>query len=428
MGRPALALPCPPVKAIRRRTLCSALITAFAPSALAATNSPPSTGSAWIIGQMTILCLGFAGWVALALWLRRRILSHLQDVAVEKSKAIASRRLRRVSMRRVFQLFRIGTRLLIAALILGGAVVWATLMLECLPATRETASAFEHSLFLRLEILLVQGAGVLPDLALVVLIFFATRITHEFLNHYFLSVTTGEVQSAVFDEVTAETTRRLANIGIWVAAIIIAFPYLPGSGSAAFRGVTVLAGLMISLGSANLVAQFTSGLTLIYGRAVRPGDYLETPDGEGTVERMGLFACTLRTSRDELLVLPHSALAKGLKNLSRAAQGVRCATAVTIGYDTPWRRVRELLLAAAAGTPGIRAAPPPEVRQAALEDFAARYELLFTPENPADRIAILGRLHAAIQDQFHAAGVQIMSPHYNSDPATAKVPPGAPPA
>ena len=137
---------------------------------------------------------------------------------------------------------------------------------------------------------------------------------------------------------------------------------------------------------------------------------------------------TLRTCRDELLVLPHSALAKGLKNLSRATQGVRCATTVTIGYDTPWREVRELLLAAAAGTSGIRPVPPPEVRQAALEDFAARYELLFTPELPADRIAILGRLHAAIQDRFHAAGVQIMSPHYHSDPAAAKVPPGAPPA
>jgi small-conductance mechanosensitive channel len=180
---------------------------------------------------------------------------------------------------------------------------------------------------------------------------------------------------------------------------------------------------MLSLGSANFVSQFTNGLTLIYGRTIRPGDYIETSHGEGVVEHIGLFACSLRTPRDELLFLPHSAVAASLKNLSRGTDGVRFAVVVTIGYDAPWRQVRELLLGAAADTPGVLKTPAPTVRQAALEDFYVRYELLFTPDNPRDRVPLLGRLHEAVQDRFHAAGVQIMSPHYRSDPDKPKIPP-----
>jgi small-conductance mechanosensitive channel len=126
-----------------------------------------------------------------------------------------------------------------------------------------------------------------------------------------------------------------------------------------------------------------------------------------------------------LIVVPNSTLAAGLKNYSRSKPGVTAqfVTAVTIGYDVPWRQVRELLLAAAADVPAVRQEPAPIVRQAALEDFYVRYELVFAPVDPATRRVLLSEVHMAIQDRFHAAGVQIMSPHYRSDPATAKIPP-----
>jgi small-conductance mechanosensitive channel len=265
--------------------------------------------------------------------------------------------------------------------------------------------------------------GTLPGVGVVVLIYFGTRVLHEMLNHYFRAIIDGESQSTLFDNVTAETTRRLANLGVWVVALIIAFPYIPGSHTAAFRGITVLAGLMLSFGSANLVGQFASGLALIYGRNLRPGEYIDAGGSEGVVESIGLFACSLRTPRNEVVVLPHTVVAAGLKNYSRGASGVRLAAVVTIGYDAPWRQVRDLLLAAAAGTEGVQIDPAPTVRQAGLEDFYVTYELLFTPADPRDRQPLLGRLHAEIQDRFQEAGVQIMSPHYYSDPAAPKIPP-----
>ncbi len=389
----------------------------------AESTSSPSIGRVAIGIAVTVGV--FIGWIALIWWGRQTLLTRLRNVAFESTRAIASANLRRVSFRQLLQLSELGVRLVSLALILTGAFVGTVVMLEIIPATRPWAAQIEHLALTELVELAQAAVSALPGLAVVAVVFFLTRIVHEILNHFFRSITTGEVRSSLFDPVTAETTRRLSDVGLWICAVIIAFPYLPGSESAAFRGVTVLAGLMISIGSANLVTQFTSGLALIYGRAIRPGDYVETSQTEGTIERVGLLACAIRTARDEVVVLPNASVASGLKNFSLGRTGVRFAATVTIGYDAPWRQVRDLLLAAAAATPGIKPEPAPTVRQAGLDDFYVSYELLFTPEDPTQRLPLLGRLHEAIQDQFHTAGVQIMSPHYNYDPAAPKLPPPA---
>lgn len=376
----------------------------------------------WMVGSLTINTLVFVLGVSVVWWARQAILNRLKRLAVEKTRGIASGSLRRISARRIIQLGRIGTRLISVALVMIGAFIWLTLVLEIVPSTRNLASQIEHLVFAEIEALALVTLGVIPNLGILALLYVLTRTVHEILNHYFRSITTGEITSTLFDPVTAETTRRLADLGVWIAAIIIAYPYIPGSESPAFRGVSVLAGLMLSLGSANFIGQFASGLSLIYGRSIRPGEYIETGSTEGTVEHIGLFACTLRTSRDEMVVLPHTVVASGLKNFSRGTSGIRYIATVTIGYDAPWRQVRDLLLAAAARTEGIRSDPPPSVYQAALEDFYVRYELRFTPADPSEHRPILGRLHAEIQDQFQAAGVQIMSPHYEADPAAPKIP------
>ncbi len=401
------------------------LLFAFSPlhaRADIADASATTSFSLPMIAEVIVITITLAAWITLIWTIRHRTLRFLTGLAVRHTRGINSKRLRHVSRLRIVQLARIGTRLASLGLILVALFAWGVFLLRAVPATSELAERVTHLILLNLQTLALAAVGALPDLGVVAVIYFIARLTNELLNHYFSSIAEGEVESTVFDPVTAQTTRRLTDIAVWIIAVIVAFPYLPGSDSAAFRGVSVLAGLMLSIGSANLVTQLTSGLSLIYGRSVRPGDYIETDKGEGVVEHIGLLACTLRTARDELVSLPHSTVAAGVKNFSRGRDGVRFAAEVTIGYDAPWRQVRELLLAAAADTPGIIATPAPTVRQAGLEDFYVRYELLFTPENPADRLPLLGRLHEAIQDRFHAAGVQIMSPHYLADPAAPKIP------
>jgi len=89
---------------------------------------------------------------------------------------------------------------------------------------------------------------------------------------------------------------------------------------------------------------------------------------------------------------------------------------VTIGYDAPWRQVHAMMQEAATRTPGLRPDPKPMVYQLALSDFFVEYQLHVALEDPLARFVTLSTLHSNIQDVFNENGVQIMSPHYESQP------------
>jgi len=144
---------------------------------------------------------------------------------------------------------------------------------------------------------------------------------------------------------------------------------------------------------------------------------------EGTVTELGTLATRVTTPRNEEITIPNSlVLSDATTNFSRNGdQGVFTSTGVTIGYDTPWRQVHALLQLAASRTDGIRTEPKPTVMQVALEDFYVNYRLFVVLEQPQRRLRILAALHANIQDAFNEFGVQIMSPHYESDPSGQKL-------
>jgi small-conductance mechanosensitive channel len=208
----------------------------------------------------------------------------------------------------------------------------------------------------------------------------------------------------------------------------MAYPYLPGSGTEAFKGLSVLVGLMISLGASNLVGQAASGLILTYGRVFRKGEYVRVAEHEGTVTEMGMFATRIRTGLGEELTISNSRILDSTtKNYSRAVKGAGYVldTTVTIGYDTAWRQVHAMLIKAALRTEGVLAEPAPVVFQTALSDWYPEYRLVCQaiPSDPRPRALVLSQLHANIQDVFNEYGVQIMSPQYMDDPAEPKMVP-----
>jgi small-conductance mechanosensitive channel len=134
----------------------------------------------------------------------------------------------------------------------------------------------------------------------------------------------------------------------------------------------------------------------------------------------------IRTGLGEEITLPNTlVLGSVTKNYSRAVQGrgYIVDTVVTIGYDTPWRQVEAMLVEAGRRTSGVLSSPPPAVFQTALSDFYVEYRLVCqaVPEQPRPRAELLHMLHANVLDVFNEHGVQIMSPHYLGDPASAKI-------
>ena len=273
-------------------------------------------------------------------------------------------------------------------------------------------------------------AAAVPGLLIAALIFVMARTVARAANTFLERVERGEAKVPWLDTDTAAPTRRLASVGIWLFALAMAYPYLPGANSEAFKGVSVLAGLMLSLGASSVVGQALSGLSLMYSRSLRVGEYVKVGDTEGTVVALGLFTTKVHTGMGEEVSVPNTVVfGQPIRNFSRMVQDGQFVmhTAVTIGYATPWRQVHAMLLEAAQRTPGVAQSPPPYVVQTALSDFYVEYRLCAQSNNqaPRRRAEAMSQLHAHVQDVFNENGVQIMSPHYMADPPEPQVvPPG----
>ena len=266
------------------------------------------------------------------------------------------------------------------------------------------------------------GSGILngiPGLFMAGVILYLARLVNRAQGAFLQGVIDGRIVVSWLDPEPARATRRLATLLIWAFAFVCAYPYIPGSSTEAFKGVSVLLGLMLSVGSAGVLHQSMSGLVVTYSRALRPGDWVSVGDVEGSVLVVGVLSTKIATPRGEEVSIPNAVLVSGrIVNYSRLAKekGAMLTTKVTIGYDAPWRVVHRLLLGAAAAVPLVKKEPPSFVLQRALSDFYVEYELFVHHDRPEDRWQILSDLHAAIQDQFNAAGVQIMSPNFLSQP------------
>jgi small-conductance mechanosensitive channel len=307
---------------------------------------------------------------------------------------------------------------------------WIGFVLGRFPFTRAWSEDLNAFLVTTTVDMLTAVARSIPDLLIVAVIIVVARAVNGLLRSFFDGVQSSRIEVAWLDADSSRPTRRLATIAIWVFALVMAYPYIPGSGTEAFKGLSVLLGLMVSIGASGIVGQAASGLILMYTRTFRPGEYVRINDHEGTIVEMGMFTTRIRTGLGEELTVPNAlVLGAVTKNYSRAVKGPGFVldTTVTIGYDAPWRQVHAMLIEAARRTGGVLSDPTPRVFQIALSDFYVEYRLvcLAVPTEPRPRAEVLSSLHANVQDVFNEHGVQIMSPHYLGDPADPKVVPKA---
>jgi small-conductance mechanosensitive channel len=316
------------------------------------------------------------------------------------------------------------------ALALFATYAWLTFALKQFPYTRPWGEHMEGNLFQITGSIALAIAGAIPGLVIVAVIVVLARALIQLADLLFKRIKSGAVTLGSLDADTVVPTRRLFQIVVWAFATAIAYPYLPGADTDAFKGVSVLVGLMVSIGASSLVGQAVSGLILMYTRAYRVGEYVRIGDTEGTVTALGSFTTRLRTGLGEEVLLPNSyALQNATRNYSSTdeREGFVVNTGVTIGYSTPWRQVHAMLEEAARRTTDITTEPAPFVRQTTLSDFYVEYRLIAYSmlQHPVQRIDMLSQLHANIQDVFNEHGVQIMSPHYMTDPAAPQVVPKA---
>lgn len=304
-------------------------------------------------------------------------------------------------------------------LLFGAALLYAylTSVFSLFPWTQGWSSLLlTFALSQSLNILRTIVSG-LPGLFTIVVILAVFRWLNGLAARFFDAVGNGSLVLGGFHPELATPSRKLASILLWVVAIMVAYPYIPGSGSRAVQGVSLLLGVMVSLGSTGIIGNVMAGIVLTYSRSFRVGDRVRIGDHVGDVVHLGFFATKLRSIRNEEITLPNGQVAgAAILNYTRLADGPGLVlhTQVSIGYDVDWRKVHELLVEAASKVEGVEREPRPWVFQRSLNDSYPVYELNCLTRDSHAQLRLYSDLHAEIQDAFSRAGVEILSPAYHA--------------
>lgn len=257
----------------------------------------------------------------------------------------------------------------------------------------------------------------LPNAFTIGVIYIITKYLIRFLKFISHEIETSRLKITGFHEDWAMPTYNIVKFLVYAFMFVVIFPYLPGSDSDIFKGVSVFLGILFSLGSSSAIANAVAGLVITYMRPFRLGDRVKIGEVTGQVVEKTLLVTRVRTTKNEDITVPNAAILSGhTVNYTSSSKelGLILHTSVTIGYDVPWRQVHELLIDAAVATEGVNISREPFVLQTSLDDWYVAYQLNAYTDTPEKMPKIYSELHANIQDKFNAAGVEIMSPHYRA--------------
>lgn len=350
------------------------------------------------------------------------LLRRLRSASVTRLQAVRIRPIRiqqveLISAQQIKQILIQTTKALRLLLILIAFYVYVPLVLSFFPWTREYAPRLVEYVVAPLRSAGEAILAYLPSLFVVIICAIGAYLLIRVSHFLFRELGSGTIAWPGFYPEWAEPTHKILRLLILAITLVVVFPYLPGSDSPAFRGISIFLGVLFSLGSTSAVANIIGGVILTYTRAFQIGDRVKIADTVGDIVEKTLLATRIRTIKNEFITVPNSmVLGSHIVNYTAPEGGAPLIlhTAVTIGYDAPWRQVHDLLIAAALRTSLVLKDPPPFVLQTSLDDFYVTYEInAYTPE--AARMAVIyAELHQNIQDCFNESGVEIMSPHYKS--------------
>ncbi|MEO8478119.1 MAG: mechanosensitive ion channel domain-containing protein [Gemmatimonadota bacterium] len=356
----------------------------------------------------------FLGWLIRQLVVRARRLLGL----LRASKRLPSIRFQNLELLSAERIADLGAAILsvvrvVAWLLLG--YFYLVLVLSFFPWTAELSNQILHYATAPLGVVGSAITGYLPNVFFIAVIVVVTRWVLQVIKAVFNAIGSHTITFQEFEPEWAEPTYKLVRVLVLAFALVVLFPYLPGAKSDAFKGVTIFMGVLFSLGSTGAVANLTAGTLLTYTRSFQIGDRVRIGDVIGDVIVRTLLVTKIRTLTNIEVSIPNSQVMSGhVYNYTAlaATQGVALQVTITIGYDVPWRRVHELLLAAATTTEGIETTPAPFVLQTGLNDSYPIYELNAYTHDASRMRFTLSTLHAAVQDHFAAGGVEITSPAY----------------
>ncbi len=331
-------------------------------------------------------------------------------------KSVKVKNLEILSDERILEIIKFGIKVGRFFFLILLTYFYITLLFSLFYFTRTWASTLFGYIINPLGNVVISFIKFLPHLFSILVIAFVTRYVIKFIKFIFGEIERETITFVKFPSEWAVPTYKIVRFLVIVFAAIVIFPYIPGSDSSFFRGISIFLGILFSFGSTSAVSNIVGGVVLTYMRPFKIGDRVKIADTIGDVIEKTLLGTRLRTIKNVDVTVPNSmVLGSHIINYSSTAKqkGLILHTTVTITYDAPWRKIHELLKAAASATENILKEPAPFILQTDLDDFYVHYELNVYTDKPNIMAKIYSDLHQNIQDKFNEAGVEIMSPHFS---------------
>lgn len=283
------------------------------------------------------------------------------------------------------------------------------------PATKPLAMKIFSYMWNPVKIVFSNVFDYLPNLVMIAVIYISIRFLVKMVKFFMDEIESKRLTISGFYPDWAQPTYHILRFLLYAFMVAMVYPYLPGSDSRVFQGISVFVGIIVSLGSSTVIANIVAGMVITYMRPFKLGDRVKLNDVVGDVIEKSPFVTRIRTPKNELVTIPNSFIISSHSvNMSASARdfGLIIHTTVTIGYDVPWRQVHQLLIDAALATPGIEKDPSPFVLETGLNDWYPAYQINAYITDASRQPRILSALMQNIQDTFNKAGVEIMSPTY----------------
>jgi len=287
------------------------------------------------------------------------------------------------------------------------------------PETKIYASTLLKWIFSPAKSALMGFVHFLPNLFSILVIVALFHYLLKAIKFFVDEIQKGQIKIEGFYSDWAKPTFNIIRVLVYAFMVVVIFPYLPGSNSPVFQGVSVFVGVLFSLGSSNAIANMIAGLVITYMRPFKIGDFIKIGEVSGTVIEKTTLVTRVRTPKQEDITIPNSTVLSSSSinysaNANDNGNGLLIHTTITIGYDTPWNLIHKALIESAMRTELVEKTPTPFVLQTSLDDFYVSYEINAYTKHPNQQPLIYSKLHQNIQDCFNEAGLEIMSPHYNS--------------
>jgi len=285
------------------------------------------------------------------------------------------------------------------------------------PFSRHWADALFQLIWSPFKQIFVSIWNYLPNLFSIFVIYFVMNYFIRFIKYVFSEIANEKLKISGFHADWAMPTLSIIKFLLYAFMFVLIFPFLPGSNSNVFQGVSVFIGILFSFGSSSAITNIIAGLVITYMRPFKIGDRIKIGEITGDVLEKTLLVTRIKTIKNEIITIPNSSVLSGnTTNYSSYAKenGLIIYTTVTIGYDVPWKNMHQALIEAALRTELILKKPAPFVLQTSLEDFYVSYQINAYTKEASKQALIYSNLHQNIQDVCNERGIEIMSPHYRA--------------